>query len=367
MDIQKVDLSEEDYNKLIDSSAKTFNSTMLNIFSERSKKISCSNLIKNYQMKNNIYGPSKIDPRIYNEISNIFFDSVNNDFECIELSPVNPFGLNASLTFTNQNNVLSCIRNSEVISDSSLAMVLECANRIKNAKENNVNLASSTRLLRMQNYGSGKKAHWNQHFRACSLVSSFRNDDINMLLNLKLQIQNWLNVIDNMKENLEIEKINVNLCYLPLIKEIYKLHNIELQTILINTVNPNYDIFKQYKIDLPPAISFNDNIKNLEITRDYLITMQKIFNIFQENIIASLNDKHKDVEFHLQLNRKSGLTYYDSICYDIEVAFKDKKTLVLVDGGVTDWLGKILSDSKEKCVTSGMGLEYLGKVYKRKL
>lgn len=69
----------------------------------------------------------------------------------------------------------------------------------------------------------------------------------------------------------------------------------------------------------------------------------------------------------MQLNRKSGLTYYDGICYDVEVVFRGGKSLVLVDGGVTNWVGKILSDSKEKCVTSGMGLEYLGKVYKRRL
>lgn len=367
MNIQKIDLIEEDYNNLTDSSAKIFNSTMLNIFSERSKKVSCSNLINNYQKKSNIYQPSKIDPRIYNEISNIFFDSVDKDFECIELSPINPFGLNSSLTFTNQNNVLSCIRNSEVISDSSLAMALECAYRIKTSKENNINLASSTRLLRMQNYSNGKKSHWSQHFRACSLVSSFRNENINMFSTLKLQIYNWLNAINNLKDNLDIKAINVNLCYLPLIREIYKLHNVELQSVLMNTVNPDYDVFTQYQIELPYAISFNDNIENLEVTRDYLLTIQKIFDIFKKNVITPLTEKYNDIEFNLQLNRKSGLTYYDSICYDIEVVFKNGQKLVLVDGGVTDWIGKILSDSKEKCVTSGMGLEYLGRVYKRKI
>ena len=47
------------------------------------------------------------------------------------------------------------------------------------------------------------------------------------------------------------------------------------------------------------------------------------------------------------------------------VGFDNEKSLVLVDGGITNWTGKILSDSKEKCVTSGMGLEYLAKVYKK--
>lgn len=200
MEIKKLKLTEEDYNMLIDSSARIFNSTMLEVFSERAKKGSCSNLIRNYQIKNNIYEPSKIDPRIYNEISNIFFDSVDDDFECIELSPINPFGLNSALTLTNQNNVMSCVRNSEVISDSSLTMALECANRIKTRKENNINLASSTRLLRTQNYGNGKKSHWSQHFRACSLVSSFRNNDIKMFSTLQLQIYNWLKTINSLKK-----------------------------------------------------------------------------------------------------------------------------------------------------------------------
>lgn len=366
MEIKKIDLSEENFNKLISSSAKVFNSTMLDVFSERASKITGSSIINNYQRKNSIFEPSKIDPRIYNEISNIFFDSVDNDFECIELSPVNPFGLNSSLTLTNQNNVLSCLRSSEVISDSSIAMALECANRIRTSKENNINLASSTRLLRTQNYGNGKKSHWSQHFRACSLVSSFRNEGLNMYSTLQLQIYNWLNALNNLKKNLGIEKIDVNLCYIPLIKEIYKMHNIELQTVLANSVNPNYNIFEQYQVDLPQVISFSDDIENFKTSKEYLLTIKKMLEIFKQNIIAPLNEKYENAEFNLQLNRKSGLTYYDGICYDIEVAFENGKTLVLIDGGVTDWTGRILSDSKEKCVTSGMGLEYLGRVYKRK-
>lgn len=144
------------------------------------------------------------------------------------------------------------------------------------------------------------------------------------------------------------------------------MHNIELQTVLANSVNPNYNIFEQYQVDLPQVISFSDDIENFKTSKEYLLTIKKMLEIFKQNIIAPLNEKYENAEFNLQLNRKSGLTYYDGICYDIEVAFENGKTLVLIDGGVTDWTGRILSDSKEKCVTSGMGLEYLGRVYKRK-
>ncbi len=367
MGVQKVNLSDEDYQLLLHEGANIFNSTMLDIFEQRSKNINPSVLLNNYKNKHNLYEPSKIDPRVYNEISNIFFDSVSDDFECIELSPINPFGLNAGLTNTNQNNVLSTVRNSEVISDSSISMALECAYRIRYLNSSMVNLASSTRLLRTQNYGNGKKTHWSQHFRACSLVSSFRNTGYNMIDSLLIQLDNWLNVMDNMKENLGIKTINLNLCYIPLVKEIYSSYGIKLDDILANTVNPNFDIFKNNTIDLPNVISNINDINNIKTTKDYLLTIKNSYVFFYNNLLSKLKEKHKNVNFNLQLNRKSGLTYYDDICYEIEVNFENGKSLVLVDGGVNDWIAKILSDSKEKCITSGMGLEYIGKVYKRKL
>lgn len=367
MGIEKIELTPNDYNALTTNSSKKFNSTMIDIFNERSKGISPSTLLDNYQNKHSLYQPAKIDPRIYNEISNIFFDTVCNDFECIELSPINPFGLNASLTATSQNNVLSSVRNSEVVSDSSISMALECAYRIKKLKIDKINLASSTRILRTQNYGNGKKTHWSQHFRACSLVSSFRNTSNNMFQLLQLQLDNWLNVIEKLKENLDIEQINLNLCFIPLVKEIFQTHGIDLDNILCNTVNPNYNIFEKYGVQLPNNIESERDIDLIRTTKDYLLSIRNVYNIFYSNVIILLKNKHEKVKFNLQLNRKSGLTYYDDICYEIEVVFKDGKSLVLIDGGINDWIGKILSDSKEKCITSGMGLEYIGKVYKKRL
>lgn len=367
MGIDKIELTPEDYNALTLGSANKFNSTIIEIFNQRSREISPATLLNNYQNKHSLYEPSKIDPRIYNVISNIFFDSVDKDFECVELSPINPFGLNAALTATSQNNVLSAARNSEVVSDSSIAMSLECAHRIKNLKIDKVNLASSTRLLRTQNYGNGKKSHWSQHFRACSLVSGFRNTGNNMFILLQLQIDNWLNVIENLKTNLDIEKVNLNLCYIPLVKEILQTYEIKLDDILNNTVNPNYDIFLNHSIRLPNNISDKKDIELIKTTKNYLLSIRNTYEMFDNSVLSPLKTKHENVNFNLQLNRKSGLTYYDDICYEIEVLFKNGKSLVLVDGGINDWIGKILSDSKEKCITSGMGLEYLGKVYKKSL
>lgn len=367
MSVDKIDLTPEDFNALVNENGNKFNSTILEIFSKRADNVEPSNLLNNYQRKSSLYEPSKIDPRVYNEISNIFFDTVSKDFDCIELSPISPLGLNSVLTSTNQNNVLSASRNSEVISDSAIAMALECAYRKKVLKEKIINLASSTRILRTQSYSKGKKSHWSQHFRACSLISSFRNSGYKLFEMFVFQIHNWLNVLENLKDNLEIEKINLNLCYIPLVMEIFSAHNIDMNSILSNTVNPEFDIFHTYDIDLPSVICSEKDINLLKITQDYLISIKNTYNMLNNYVITPLKANHEQVNFNLQLNRKSGLTYYDNICFELEVVFKNGKKLVLVDGGINDWIGKILSDSKEKCITSGMGLEYLGRVYTRKL
>ena len=152
MSVDKIDLTPEDFNALVNENGNKFNSTILEIFSKRADNVEPSNLLNNYQRKSSLYEPSKIDPRVYNEISNIFFDTVSKDFDCIELSPISPLGLNSVLTATNQNNVLSASRNSEVISDSAIAMALECAYRKKVLKEKIINLLDEIEIeFKMEN------------------------------------------------------------------------------------------------------------------------------------------------------------------------------------------------------------------------
>ena len=246
MSVDKIDLTPENFNALVNENGNKFNSTILEIFSKRADNVEPSNLLNNYQRKSSLYEPSKIDPRVYNEISNIFFDTVSKDFDCIELSPISPLGLNSVLTATNQNNVLSASRNSEVISDSAIAMALECAYRKKVLKEKIINLASSTRILRTQSYSKGKKSHWSQHFRACSLISSFRNSGYKLFEMFVFQIHNWLNVLENLKDKIvetlaeEYISKNQNSVGLNALQHYRKEYGMEIQDDEIKKQYSNY-------------------------------------------------------------------------------------------------------------------------------
>jgi hypothetical protein len=52
-------------------------------------------------------------------------------FEAIELSPVAPLGACSAVALTDQNRVLSALRSTEIVSDHTNVLVLECALRLR--------------------------------------------------------------------------------------------------------------------------------------------------------------------------------------------------------------------------------------------
>jgi hypothetical protein len=71
-------------------------------------------------------------------------------FESIELSPVAPLGVCAIMGRASQNKVLSALRGTEVISDPTNVMALQCARRLRRDPTAVVRLATSHRCVRAQ-------------------------------------------------------------------------------------------------------------------------------------------------------------------------------------------------------------------------
>ena len=367
---KKIELTEEDYNKLCNEKYSKFTSTMIDIVRERTGKINPNEILKNYEQKYNYYKPAPNDAIIYNEMENIFYKSVSNDYDCIELSPINPIGTNSILTPLSQDMSLSTIRNAEVISDSSTALALEAAyirkQKIKELKVYNslINLAASQRILRMQNYGNGKQSHWTQHFRAFSLVTSFRNNNDYMQKSVILQINNWLNTLKTLNKNgFEMEKITVNIAYLPLVMDILKNYNVDFNQVIKNSMNSNYDNFSDNNINLINNVSCENDLNHLDMNNNIEKYIILNYRYFEKEYLSELKKLHPDVNFNFQLNRKSGLNYYKDVAYEILVTNKDGITHCPVDGGITNWTSELLGDKKERCVASGMGTEHIARSY----
>ena len=90
-------------------------------------------------------------------------------FEAVELSPVAPMGTCSVVGPTGQNRILSALRATEVVSDPTNVLALECALRLRARPGVEVHLATSQRVIRAQ--PAPKLPGYGQHFRMFVLGS----------------------------------------------------------------------------------------------------------------------------------------------------------------------------------------------------
>jgi hypothetical protein len=109
-------------------------------------------------------------------------------FESIELSPVAPLGVCTLMGHASQNKVLSALRGTEVVSDPTNVLALECARRLRRDPATVVRLATSHRCVRAQPIP--KERGFTANFRIFCLVSA------------GLERQNHAFVVDAMAEHI---------------------------------------------------------------------------------------------------------------------------------------------------------------------
>jgi hypothetical protein len=112
--------------------------------------------------------PSPVDMRAMLAIDSHLMAAAER-FEAVELSPVAPLGTCSVVGPTHQNRVLSALRATEVVSDPTNVLALECERRLRARPGLDFHLATSQRVVRAQPVP--KQAGYAQHFRLFVLGS----------------------------------------------------------------------------------------------------------------------------------------------------------------------------------------------------
>jgi hypothetical protein len=160
-------------------------SLLLEVYRIRSSRIQPSIVLSDFET-NRFVQPSPVSAISLLRWEQIAFSHLPQEFESITLSPVCPFGTSAVVAPVDQNWAVTTARNTEVVSDSTNVLALECAIRRRellriNPKSSNpVHLAASHRLLRAQRYESPESL---AHFSSFALCSAGRDQG-----NLQLEI-----------------------------------------------------------------------------------------------------------------------------------------------------------------------------------
>ena len=226
-------------------------------------------------------------------------------FEAIEISPVVPMGACAAVAGTAQDWCVGTVRNTEVVSDPTIALALEAAARRRVASRygprssGDIHLCCSHRALRAQKFAG---PHAVPHFRLFGLCSTGRN-----------------------------------------------AQGYDFETTALGTHIRFY--FRALAAYLGPA-------RRLVLSWSYFGDVPSELERVRA-VMNGLAGEFPNVLVEADPGREAGRSYYGGACFHIDVCLPDERRLNLVDGGAVGWMKVLLDNSKERCVTSGVGVERL--------
>ena len=242
------------------------------------------------------------------DVDRLAFADANPPFTPLELAPVAPLGANSVVGLVDQNKAVATSRNTEVVSDSTNVLALECAVRRRallrtpGSQNELVRLCASHRLLRAQSYGDPLAL---AHFRLFALCTAGRD-----LGSFQFELS--------------------------------ALHE-QLATCLRL---------------LTGATAAGYRIARLRVALTDL-TAGRQEEALRSAVLDPLAAEFPTVQVGFDPDRPDGRTYYTGACFHLFAADAGGQEYQVGDGGFTTWTQLLLSNAKERLLISGLGTERL--------
>jgi hypothetical protein len=272
-------------------------------------------------------------------------------FEAIELSAVCPLGTTRALGGIHQNNVLSATRGAEVLADPTPAMALEAARRRRADRAPPVKLTATARVIRMQPMPPGLLPH----FRLFALqTAGGRGDEPGWLLE---HLRVWLSLLQALgRRGHAFADVTVDLS-----------HTAAMQARLAAAGASLEEVRRRVRTQVfadgdALAASFGltslrgaagDVLPGSGLGRGLAAAVEELSRAVAEPLAAEF--PQACVRF--DLSRLEGLGYYLGPCLRVSARDLSGAMLPLVDGGFTDWTQRLLSDGRERLLSTGIGAD----------
>lgn len=281
-------------------------SLLLEVYSQRIQKLGSAYLFRQYS-QNRFVQPAHVLPQKSIRFDLLAFSLLPAGFQTIELSPLCPLGTSAIIAPIDQNNIVTTIRNTEVCSDSTNVLALECARRRQtilaktSGSPEKVKICTSHRVVRAQTFNEpGAYAH----FKLLALVTAGRDEG-----GFRFETESLL-------EHIEF--------YITLLFE---------------------------------SSSLKLNIQDIRV---HIIDLDKTTrNNLEKTIVIPLKSKYQNIKIEFREAPSDVLDYYSTFRFQIFIRNSEGTDFLIVDGGLTDWTQKLLSNQKERLLCSGLGSERL--------
>jgi hypothetical protein len=280
-------------------------SLLMEVFRQRVEGLTPRDLMERYK-NSRFVQPSPVAPEQMLEFDRLAWSLLPPDFDRLELAPVFPLGSHAVLGPLNQNRVVTAIRNIEAAADATTGLALECAcrrrmiSRASRGRQEILKLAASQRQLRAQTFDEpGAFAH----FRIFALCTAGRDSG------------GFRFETTALREHLDY--------YLRLLNDVRALG---LKPAGLRVV----------------VLLFGDHGDKID-----------------QGLIGPLSSRFPQTRFEIEADASNGRHYYQDVRFQVYAEDPGGNELLLVDGGFTAWTQKLLSNRKERLLTSGIGSERL--------
>lgn len=143
-------------------------SLLLSVFERRAAQRSPASVRQQWEADRFVQ-PSAVDQRTLHELDTHLLAAAA-DFEALELSPLAPLATCSAVALTSQNRIVSTVRGTEVVSDPTNVLALECAKRLRTAPHAVIRLTTSHRCVRAQ--AVPNRPGFAAHFRMFCLATA---------------------------------------------------------------------------------------------------------------------------------------------------------------------------------------------------
>lgn len=274
-------------------------SLLLEVYRRRVARTSPADLLARHE-ENRFTRPSALDPNAITWFEQLVWSLLPDGYRAIELSPLCPLGTNSVVATVDQNKVISTIRNTEAVADSTNVLALECAIRRKRLlhdpgrRSEPVRLVSSQRQVRAQAFGGPRTS---AHFRIVGLAAAGRGEG---------------------SLTFEARALSEMIGYL---------------VSLVERARPDWGI----RVALTDLADRPDTLDRA--------------------VLVPLDERFPDAALGMDPDRASGRGYYVDACYKIFGTDRRGTEIEVADGGCTTWTRQLLSDDGERLVIGGLGVE----------
>jgi hypothetical protein len=281
---------------------------LLEAYRHRAAAVTPSRLLAAYE-SNRFTTPSGVDPLDLARFEVACHERLaERGFVALALSPVSPLGTSAAVAAVDQNNVLTTVRNTEVVSDPTNVLALECALRRRELlraaprSRQPVRLAAMHRVLRAQVFeGRGTMAH----FALLGLCSAGRDTGS-----------------FGFETTAVADQIATHVGVLELARDVGR----EVSDVRVTVTD---------------------------------LTGGRHRTALRERVLDRVAAEHPDVAVGFDDEREHGVGYYLDACFEIRARMPDGEQISVVDGGLVRWTAKLLDNAKERLAISGLGVERL--------